>query len=292
MSAAARRMMVAQPSGLCGSDRRDGCPTGAGSRAFTLIEILIVIGIISVLISIVLAVGSALGQSTEIKQTRSTMLILQGALDEWETSADRQLSWGINGVPGVADGFPRDAVYDMQVEEPPGSPRKHVYLLTEMLGTIGSSTAIRDLLVQIDDDRFPIYNSANTMAPAWIRNLPDNEPDPDAGDWEAEWQSRRWDGEPAVLDAWEHPIRFVHAGRLWSTDPWFDDFSNGVARNADGTILTFYELVYGVAQNRQGYFISAGPDGEFGSLDPNDPRQPDIFEATRDNVYSSEVIKP
>ena len=53
-------------------------------------------------------------------------------------------------------------------------------------------------------------------------------------------------------------------------------------------IQTAIELRYGIARNRQILFVSAGPDGQFGSLVPSMTG----LEPTKDNVYSYQPLTP
>ncbi|MGI9013011.1 MAG: type II secretion system protein [Phycisphaerales bacterium] len=239
-------------------------------RGFTLVELLVVISIIAVLIGVVIAVGSALGAKSDITRTQNSMNVLNTALSEWEAQAGRSLTWGINGVPGPAR-------YDLQADTP------HIFTVTEFLAVVGQPTEIRTMLASLDERRAPQYNSSSPPAPAWLRNPSANEPDPLVAQWIAFWSSGVSDGFPTVLDAWDHPIRFIHAGRLWSTDSWFDDQNNGIVRDADGTVRTPLEELYGVAQNRRPFFVSAGPSGEFGNLSlvETDP----VHQFAHDNIY-------
>ena len=51
------------------------------------------------------------------------------------------------------------------------------------------------------------------------------------------------------------------------------------------------ERLCGVATNRAICFVSAGPDGNFGSLDPSVPFYYDP-EGAKDNIYSYPINKP
>ena len=62
-------------------------------RAFTLIEIMVVISIILVLASLVLGVGSALLRRAERSQVESAMTIMESAFTEWEGQTGRPVTY-------------------------------------------------------------------------------------------------------------------------------------------------------------------------------------------------------
>src|SRR5262249_42799804 len=62
-------------------------------RGFTLVEMVIVIAIIVVLASLTFAVGTAVMANSEVRQTTATIKLLDAAVKEWETQADRKISF-------------------------------------------------------------------------------------------------------------------------------------------------------------------------------------------------------
>jgi prepilin-type N-terminal cleavage/methylation domain-containing protein len=237
----------------------------AAVRAFTLVELLVVITIIVVLVGIVLAVGAALGNSGAVTSTRNTLKILDNALAEWEQSSGRTLTWGVNGTPA-------GSTYDMQ------ETTYHVYLISELLATIGRSNDVKSMLSQVSQNELVTYTN---QAPEWVREeqhfgFPALEPDPQVGSWLGDFAN--WSGAQTVLDAWDRPIRFIHPGRKWTTgESW--------AADPDGTVQTPLEERYGSCRNGRGFFVSGGPDGAFGdwSTTPeDDPRH----QAVHDNIFT------
>ena len=88
----------------------------------------------------------------------------------------------------------------------------------------------------------------------------------------------------AVLDAWGTPIRAVHPGSLFIRGVDDEEYLD-----ADGTVNLgnefsecMVEAIYGVAQNRRIYFVSAGPDGLFATGDYDNDGDDDVD----DNLYS------
>ena len=79
----------------------------ARARAFTLLEIMIVIGVILTLMTLVLGVGSALLRNAEKSQVESAMAIMESALNEYEAQMGRQMTFnGAWNAGGTAQFFP------------------------------------------------------------------------------------------------------------------------------------------------------------------------------------------
>jgi type II secretory pathway pseudopilin PulG len=68
-------------------------------RAFTLIELLITIGVIIILTAMTVSATVALVRRAEIDRTRTVLRLLDMALAEWQAQAGRTLSWGANPLP-------------------------------------------------------------------------------------------------------------------------------------------------------------------------------------------------
>ena len=87
-------------------------------RAFTLLELVIVLGIILLLMGLVLGVGSIVLRQSEDRQIRSTMAIVDAALVEFEQQAGREMVY--EGSDEEYCGFSNcryvDAYYDVPVE--------------------------------------------------------------------------------------------------------------------------------------------------------------------------------
>jgi prepilin-type N-terminal cleavage/methylation domain-containing protein len=231
-------------------------------RGFSLIEMLVVIGIIVLLASLTLAISVAVRTGSEVDQTRTTLTQVESALREWQTTSERQLSYGTNDDPF------NGAVYDIQEDLLPLPPDDgdNALLTRLVLTRLRKATASAEILKNIDTD------------------LLQNDPNPPAAP--VTWPRER------LVDAWDHEIIVVFPGRkVHSSDP------SSILRDKDGTVRTPYENAFGVCPNGTIVFVSAGPDGKFGNLHLDTATgslgQSDLadIEFAGDNVYSSPLLQ-
>ncbi|MHC5015700.1 MAG: type II secretion system protein [Planctomycetota bacterium] len=64
--------------------------SGEATKGFTLVEMVIVIGVIILLAALTLSVSVAVVEGSEVRQTENTIRLLTAAIQEWEAQADRQ----------------------------------------------------------------------------------------------------------------------------------------------------------------------------------------------------------
>lgn len=262
-------------------------------RAFTLVELLIVIGVIGILISIVLTIGARVAQGGRVRLTEQTIRILdmtiesmisdQGVLpsalvadprDAGQTSFTRLLP--------VADARDHGSSYQ---SGQPGQPPLPGH---QMINSVG--------LLLLQAERVP---SAATVAKGIDSRM-----------------IKRWDGDdaddilgaanggaqptlPTVFDAWNRPLRYVHPqfdGLIYGPDYMGGQVSNpaqevslqsilgpapggqygitAIRRNnrATGTgsnAENSPDSDGGVCPSNSPYFYSAGPDGDPSTTDDN-----------------------
>ncbi|MCH8344492.1 MAG: hypothetical protein IH983_10945 [Planctomycetes bacterium] len=241
-------------------------------RGFTLVEVVVVIGIIILMVALTISVGVVVVEGSEVRQTETVLRQLDTALQEWQTHADRRLTWGDSST---------GAVYDMQRETGTESP---VFLVTELLNTIARSSNIQNIVAGIDPDFVHTYR--REKYPEWI--APGDEAAMD-DIWAVDNIGPTSSLGLAILDAWGLPFRIAHPGCV---DGSVGCVITTLTVDVDGTVRTGIENEYGIAKNRQILFVSAGPDGEFGDLhldtpfdELSDEAMEDVREAS-DNTYS------
>ncbi|MHC5007591.1 MAG: type II secretion system protein [Planctomycetota bacterium] len=229
------------------------------ARGFTLVEMVIVIGVIILLAALTLSVSVAVVEGSEVRQTENTIRLLTAAMQEWEAQADRRVTYGIENKPCPGD------VYEIAQSDAtdPDQMLEDARLATwELFRIIGRPTSVKQILAQVDLEAVAQEEDEDDPAIVWLK----------------------------FFDAWGEPIVAVFPGRTWVQGPCNqDDQADYGDRDRDSTIRTFVEAACGGAANRQICFISAGPDGEFGNLSTNDPAELDLAE---DNLYSYEPADP
>ena len=71
------------------------------TRAFSLIEMMIVIGIIAILAGLTLGISNSVLRGSEIRKTEDAITLLDTALQEWETEMGRSITFqGIAAMDG------------------------------------------------------------------------------------------------------------------------------------------------------------------------------------------------
>lgn len=279
---------------------------------FTLVELVVVIGVIILLVAITVTVSTSLVARSEIQQTETTLHLLQSALDEWTIAEDREITLGVNGVVNLT-GSAANISYDIQMNTP------HMSYVTQLLCVIGRTPAVKTMLAQIPEDQIARYDTGGSGTPGWMRADADD-PDPNAGAWTTANFGNLQTSFPGsdvlvILDAWGTPIRMIHPGRKRDSllpavnDPEPTDASawpawtkvgnnpTGPVKEDDGTVFlndtapfTGLEEYYGMCRNRKICFISAGPDGKFGNVSANPDDK--LYQQSLDNLYSYQVIRP
>lgn len=204
------------------------------ARAFTLVELMVVIGIIVLLAGLTLTVGVAVVQGSEIRQTKATIKLLETAVLEWQAAMDRQVTYGVPDEPVGGARY--------EIEEPSShSPLLDEQMTEQLIAIMMRNGTVREILAQIDPDM--VEHEQFTVGGQTYDTL-------------------------EIRDAWGSPITAVFPGRLW--DSGNDQAS---PRDEDGTIRTLCERTCGIAENRRICWLSRGPDGRPGSLaaQPDDP---------------------
>jgi prepilin-type N-terminal cleavage/methylation domain-containing protein len=260
------------------------------ARGFTLLEMLVVIGIIALLASLVLAVSGSVIRASEERSTRNSLELLNAATEEYERTMDRRLTYysTANGGSPVDLAVSQQVRYDV-ISAPttppsiPGTPalqwtglaapysavsgpglpaystlpfRRSAHLI-HLLTQSPSSAAI---MQKIPDSVFRgIRPSGTGIVPTAVRH---------------------------VVDAWDTPIIAIFPGREANSNGIVDPATN---IDADGTIKCDSEWATAAnggmqlsCKNRKILWVSAGNDSRFIT------QSGATFSASTDNLYSYE----
>jgi prepilin-type N-terminal cleavage/methylation domain-containing protein len=277
-------------------------------RAFTLLEILIVLGLILILASLVLGVGSALLKNAERSQVQAAFATMESAFNEWEAQTGRPLTY--NGAfnsltaPSV-EVFPSGSSVEVfDVREPmttPPAPNNagNRLIFTRARGAgvyavnlLPQVEAVRPILAGIPPSLLrPESNASNFPAANVSTGTPAVLYTPSAKSSVSSRDSSRSE----LVDPWGNRIAFVFPGRAYrfGVDTGIPD--------PDGTVRTPLENLgpgFGVCTNRRICLVSAGPDGLFGVVGDApgtlSAAQAAAFlqTAAADNVYLYELDPP
>ena len=231
-------------------------------RGFTLLEVLIVLGVILTLASLVLGIGSAVIRSAERAQLESTMEIVDKCFSEWESTVGRPVSFvgrvGTGrGDPFIttAQGLERFDVREGDIAGGTAVPPGLSVAGQAIARAQGAGVYAVNLLGQIDFTKELLA----TATPSLLR------PEPTTTNWPPVITGYRpsFKNPPAsprseFVDPWGKRLAFVFPGRQfrWGVDTGLPD--------DDGTVRTSTELVLGSCAGRRICLVSAGPDGVFG----------------------------
>ncbi len=282
----------------------------ARRRAFTMIELLVVVSIIVVLLSLITGVGYTVIQNQKVSATRGLVSALDRALDEYIQEQQKQNPLGLPmpppynledyyGVPGPDVSDSTGVFFFRRYPESGGArhpvrPDSAVFLRQAM-----GHGLVRSIVSGI---------GANFLR---ITTTPVGATDPVEASL-VDQRDRDADATPSVIDAWAD----LSWKSLWQviedpTDPSIPGFPKSLQQ------LVFYvhpdnklaQALYGQCETRRPYFMSAGPDEFYGTwyeekqviahygLKPSTspPESPIEFKqrvmkkAREDNVYSYPV---
>ncbi|MDA1027339.1 MAG: type II secretion system protein [Planctomycetota bacterium] len=240
---------------------------------FSLIELVVVVGVIITLISLVLAVSTLLIQANEARQLEAAFANLNTAVQEYEQVIGRPLTYQDRSEQGVRGAYdiPYNVDFDINGLEGYYSVsgageacncgsnsdthgwEKSIVRLFQLLSRTESA---EEVIAKLDPSLFIPVRLANGLP------LPNNQ------------------DLTTLVDPWGAAIGVVMPGRNWR-----DSDLGSLEIDSDGTIRTSMETKLGVCRNGQPLFVSSGPDGDIGCLDCSGGSSV-RFEATIDNIYS------
>ena len=268
-------------------------------RAFTLIEIMVVISIILVLASLVLGVGSALLRRAERSQVESAMTIMESAFTEWDAQTGRPVTYNgaFNSLTApTAEIFPvpnGGELFDVREPGTPPAPNsagnRLIYTRARGAGVftvnlLAQLESIRPMLAGIPPSMLRAEaNTSSYPATNILSGTPSVLYAPSAKSTANAKDSTRSE----LVDTWGGRIAFVFPGRAFRFG-----LDSGLP-DSDGTVRTPAENLLGVCTNRRICLVSAGPDGLFGVPGESTPDSATIQNtAAADNIYLYELDPP
>ncbi len=275
--------------------------TPSSRSGFTLIEMMIVIGIIALLAALTLGISNSVLRNSEISRTKDALKLLDMALQEWELEMGRAVTFRDFSSPegtggGFGQGQPVPYRYDVNDfyalndnwwDDPPDPPSLEEPLL-------GSPVFGVD---PVDNDT--MLEAMSTRMRNVVLVLLQSEP---ATDMLQRISARHFlevdlDGNGSLdgkvgVDAWDTPIGIVFPCQNYANA----DLNGSVLpqdESGDLTVRDQAEDGLGSCLAKRPYFVSAGPDRLWGyryqanSPIPNQAEN-DEWLASIDNIYSYE----
>lgn len=255
--------------------------------AFSLLELVIALGVIITLAALFLGISRAVLQSSERRELDAVFTQLYAALDAWQQSNGREMTFQrrvdpVTGAaaltldsaptPGVCfEGMPSADLFEETFEG-----RYIIVLLMDRLTQVEES---RELLSRIKPDYLrPVLRNPLSNQP--LVALP--------GNWNGAASNTNPNGMPAVtaaasvlkevVDPWGNRLSVVFPGRPLCRGELQQCAAGSTQLDcADGSVRTRDEFFLGSCRNRRPYFVSSGPDGRAGNAD---------------DIFSYEPLKP
>ena len=119
-------------------------------RGFTLVELLVVIGIIAVLAALVLTVGSGVLSRSERTVTETALVTLEGAITELEQVRGQSLTF--NRRTSVSDESKQDGLPFRDIDELPPGFVNEAYIMPRLIALLAANQACWSELSAIPPD--------------------------------------------------------------------------------------------------------------------------------------------
>lgn len=256
-------------------------------RAFSLLELVIALGVIITLAALFLGISRAVLGASERRELDAVFTQLYAALDAWQQANGREITFqrrvdpftaaaaptlDASPTPGICfEGMPSADLFEENF-----NGRYIIVLLCDRLAQVEES---RELLSRIRPDYLrPVLRNPINSQP--LDALP--------GNWTGAATATNPNGMPQptsaasvlkeIVDPWGNRIGVVFPGRPLCRGELAQCAQGATNIDcADGSVRTRDETSLGSCRNRRPYFISTGPDGRFGG---------------GDDIFSYEPLKP
>lgn len=265
---------------------------------FTLIEMMIVIGIIALLAALTLGISNSVLRNSEISRTQNTLRLLDMALQEWELEIGRPVTFRDYASPAEEGGFGQGqgVVYAYDITswvDLNGTALEDEPLLIEpgfgWEAGVENDIMLEAMATRIKETTTTLLESESSkeiLQRILPRHFDEVEIATDDGIVEGSF----------YIDAWGTPIGVVFPCQQFSRAP--DPYNLlGIWRDESGdlTLRDQAEDGLGSCVGLRPYFVSAGPDRLWGyryqsadGPDHDNPEAPsvELWSESLDNIYS------
>ena len=270
-------------------------------RAFTLLELLIVIGIIVILASLVLAVSSTVIRASEDRATRNTIEVLNAAVEEYERTAERRITY----KSGLGGGFAADPAavagyrYDVDGALAPSAAAPFPGSGPAAADSVTMWTVLASPYGSLSGGGLPSYSTSPFRRTAYLIALLSASPSSGAVISKLPESVFRYvnastgNGKRMVrhaVDSWDTPIIAIFPGRI-AEGPDVATPALTALVDKDGTIRSDSERAAPAlgglqvsCKDRRVLFASAGNDSRFTNLTGS------VYTPSTDNLYSYEPV--
>ena len=114
-------------------------------RAFSLVEMVIVIGIIVLLVGLTVAVLASLTRGSETRRTQDMLTLIDAAYQEWKNVAERDITYGVDDTPQVG------VTYEVAQDVSPGNADDHE-ATDEVISDLLANAQSKAILANIDSE--------------------------------------------------------------------------------------------------------------------------------------------
>ncbi|MEI6877417.1 MAG: type II secretion system protein [Planctomycetota bacterium] len=246
-------------------------------RAFTVLELVIVIGVILVLMSLALTVTSVVLAANDRRSVQSTFVLLDQAITSWESQAGREMTAGRRANP---PGTPTVPDFTLGTNGPTAGFDVYeenfntTYAMCVVLERLATSPDSAEIIARLPSTaiRFVPLNGTNAIEPLptnWTQTTPQQDPN----------QMPPYASVREIFDPWNRRIGVIFPGRAATKAEVAAAVTAPTSQGIDvedGSVRTMDEHFLGICRNRKMCFVSAGPDGDMGT--------------TADNIYSYEPL--
>lgn len=231
-------------------------------RGFSLLELVVVLGIILVLVGLVMAVSGSLTANAERRAVEQSFAILDSAIHAWQQEMGREMTFRRTVA---VTGFTTDPTA-LDHDGNPNTPQ-----ITLAYDVVEVAAAQADTQSRTFLDALMLSEEARNVLAALPEKTLRN----------AGFNTTTQQPIQELIDPWGKPIRVVFPSRKWGEGTGPD---TGTV-DADGTVRSLQENLLGQCLDRRIRFVSAGPDGAWGDVSTAD-HQATMYKISEDNIES------